>query len=81
MRILGQYRMNLAPQTRINDRRVHTGEPLPLVRNLTQEDAVAQQLVQVLLVDALAGVGLTFLRRLGLGGDSLGAQVRGDLRR
>ena len=81
MRILGQHRMNLAPQTGVDDRRVHTGEPFPLVRNLTQENAIAQQFVQVLLVDALARPGLTFLRRPGLGGNPLQRQVGGDLRR
>ena len=58
MRILGQHRVNLAPQTGFNDGRVHAGEPFPLVRNLAKKDAVAQQLVQVLLVDAFAGPGL-----------------------
>ena len=73
--------MNLAPQPRVNYRRMHAGEPFPLVRNLNQEDAIAQQFVQVLLVDALAGPGLTLLRRPGLGGNPLHRQVGGDLRR
>jgi len=46
---------------------METAVPVPLVRQIAQVDAVVQQLVQVLLVDARAAAGLSLLRRPGLG--------------
>ena len=57
------------------------GVPVPFVRQLPQVDAVAEQLVQVLLVDARAAAGLALLRRPGLGSDAVGGEVDGDLNR
>lgn len=54
--------------------------PLAPVRDLAEVYAVAQHLVDVLLVDARAGAHAPVLCRPGLGRDALGGQPGGDLR-
>ena len=63
----------------VKDGRVSARKPTALVRQLTQIDAVAQQLVQIFLVDLRANTRLTVLRRPGLGGDALQCQCAANL--
>ena len=79
MTVLGQHLVNPAPQPGIDDGLMHARVPTALVRQLTEADAVAQQLVQVLLVDARARPCLTVLCRPRLGGDAIQRQVGGNL--
>lgn len=71
-----QHRVDLVPKTAIDDRLVGAGMPAALQGQLPQVDLVAQQAVEVLLVDAGAGSLAPFLGGPGFGGDPAGRQLR-----
>ncbi len=69
MGIPGRHLVDPAPQAVVDDGGVCAGIPAPLVRQFTEVETAAQQLVQVLLVYPRPIARLTILGRPGFGGE------------